>query len=340
MERTDDRQRPDRDVCVPAGEGQPPLIHRRAFLAAAGAATLAGPAARVLAADRPLDVATNTYPWGTFAGRDGRAFDPRSDETLAAIAAAGLTGYEPAIAEVGEIDGLGPRLRAHGLHMASLYVNSSLHDEASAAASIEHVLGIARRAAPLGTRIVVTNPTPIRWGGPENKTDAQLRSQAAALDRLGRELRALGLTLAFHNHDIELRLGAREFHHMLTATDPAHVKFCLDVHWVFRGCGDSQVALFDVLEHYGDRVVELHLRQSNAGVWAEAFAADGDIAYARLADWLRRRKIQPQLTLEQAVEAKSPKTLDAVTAHRRGLEAVRAVFARRASRVVQALETR
>jgi inosose dehydratase len=302
-------------------------IDRRAFLAAAGAGTLAGPVARVLAADPPLEVVTNTYPWGTFASRDGRPFNQYSDETLAAIASSGITGYEPAVADVRELEGLGARLQAHGLRMSSLYVNSTLHDEATSAASIEQALGIARRAVPLGIKIVVTNPSPIRWGGPENKTDAQLRAQAAALGQLGRQLHALGLTLAYHNHDIELRLGAREFHHMLTATDPAFVKFCLDAHWVFRGCGDSQVALFDVLEHYGDRVVELHLRQSKDGVWVEEFGAAGDIDYARLAAWLRRRKVRPQLTLEQAVEAKTPKTVDAITAHRRGAAVVRGLFA-------------
>jgi inosose dehydratase len=305
---------------------RPTTIDRRGFLATATAATLAGSAAAALGADPPLEVSTNTYPWGTFASRDGRTFDQRSDETLAAIASAGFTGYEPAFTSVEELDGLGPRLQAHGLRMPSLYVNSTLHDEARAAASIEQALAIARRAATLGVRTIVTNPSPIRWGGPENKTDAQIRSQAGALDRLGAQLRALGITLAYHNHDIELRLGAREFHHMLTATDPAHVSFCLDAHWVFRGCGDSQVALFDVLERYGDRVVELHLRQSKDGVWAEAFTAEGDIDYARLAEWLRRRKVRPRLTLEQAVEAKSPKTLDAVTAHRQGLAVVRSLF--------------
>jgi len=303
-----------------------PPIDRRTFLGAAGAVPLAVPALRTLAADPPLEVSTNTYPWGTFATRDGRAFQPRSDETLDAIAAAGLTGYEPALTDAAELDGLGPRLQARGLRMPSLYASSTLHDEALAPASVENVLRIARRAATMGTRIIVTNPTPIRWAGAENKTDAQIRSQAAALDRLGREVSALGLTLAYHNHDSELRLGGREFHHMLTATDPAHVKFCLDAHWVFRGCGDSQVALFDVLEHYGDRIVELHLRQSNGGPWSETFAVAGDIDYQRLADWLRRHGIRPLLTLEQAVEEKSPRTTDAVTAHREGLRTVRALF--------------
>jgi inosose dehydratase len=210
--------------------------------------------------------------------------------------------------------------------MQSLYVNSTLHDESAAPASIDQVLAIARRAAEIGTKIIVTNPSPLRWGGSDNKTDAQIRSQAVALDRLGRELRGLGLTLAYHNHDAELRLGAREFHHMLTATDPANVTFCLDAHWVFRGCGDSQVALFDVLEHYGERIVELHLRQSRAGVWTEVFSADGDVDYARLSTWLQKHNVRPRLTLEQAVEKGSPKTTDAVTAHRQGLAVVRDVF--------------
>ena len=100
-------------------------IDRRTFLGAAGAVPLAVPAVRTLAADPPLEVSTNTYPWGTFAARDGRAFQPRADETLDAIAAAGLTGYEPALTDVAELDGLGPRLQARGLRMPSLYASST-----------------------------------------------------------------------------------------------------------------------------------------------------------------------------------------------------------------------
>jgi inosose dehydratase len=302
-------------------------MNRRDFLARTAAAGLAAAARPARAEAAPvLFVATNTYPWTTFAARDGGTFALHSDDALAAIASAGFSGYEPIISEVAEFEGLGARLKAHGLEMRSLYVNSTLHDEATSAASIAHALEIARRAADIGTRTIVTNPSPVRWGGPENKTDAQIRSQAVALDQLGRELRALGLTLAYHNHDAELRLGAREFHHMLTATDPAHVSFCLDAHWVFRGCGDSQVALFDAVEHYGERIVELHLRQSRGGPWTEAFSADADIDYGRLSTWLRQHHVRPQLTLEQAVEAGTPKTLDAITAHRQGLAAVHEVF--------------
>lgn len=301
-------------------------MNRRQFLLSSAATAVAGSIGGAAAVKPPLHVATNTYPWGTFARRQGHAFPLHADESLAAIASSGITGYEPAARAAAEFEGLGARLKRHGLEMRSLYVNSTLHEDAQAEKSISDVMAIARSAARLGTKIIVTNPSPIRWGGPENKSDAQLRAQAKALDRLGAQLRALGLVLGYHNHDIELRNGAREFHHMLTATDPQNVKFCLDAHWVYRGCGNSQVALFDVLEHYGSRTVEVHLRQSRDGIWTEVFTADGDIDYARLADWFRRKRLTPHLVLEQAVEKGSPETLDGVSAHRQSLENARRLF--------------
>ncbi len=72
-------------------------------------------------------------------------------------------------------------------------------------------------------------------------------------------------------------------------------------------------------------MVELHLRQSDKGVWTEAFGR-GDIDYARLGVELAALKMQPLLVLEQAVEAKTPNTLDAVTAHTRSVAAVRETF--------------
>lgn len=302
-------------------------MKRRSLLAA----TLASSASTLFGDDGgDLHLATNTYPWSTFAKREGKKFPLHTDESLGAIASTGFTGYEPILSNPGECEGLRDRLEKHGLEMRSFYVNSLLHEEAKVEESIAGVLAIAKAARPVGARILVTNPSPIRWGGGEDKTDAQLRVQAAALDRLGGELAALGMVLAYHNHDSELRLGAREFHHMLTATDPGRVKFCLDSHWVFRGCGDSEVALFDTVAHYADRIVELHLRQSRGGTWTEVFEAEGDIEYGRLARILADRGIRPHLVLEQAVEAGSPKTLDAVEAHRRGRVGVGELFSSRA----------
>ena len=136
----------------------------------------------------------------------------------------------------------------------------------------------------------------------------------------------MGLVLAYHNHDIELRKSAREFHHMLAGTDPKYVKFCLDSHWVYRGSGDSSVALFDVVTLYASRIVEVHLRQSVDGIWSETFG-EGDIDYPALVRKLKKAGVKPHLVLEQAVEEGTPLSLDVVESHRRSLEYATRVFA-------------
>jgi inosose dehydratase len=273
-----------------------------------------------------LHVACNQYPWGTFYSREKKDFNALLDSGLAEVKASGNDGFEPGVGGLQQIEQMAPLLKKHGLEMRSLYVNSTLHDAGRADKSIEEVLAAAAKAKAVGTRIIVTNPSPLRWGGPENKTDEQLQVQAAAMDKLGARLKQMGLILAYHNHDIELRNAAREFHHMMVGTDPANVTLCLDAHWVYRGAGNSQVALFDVLKLYGPRVTELHLRQSQNGVWTEAFGP-GDIDYQRLADSLLQIGVKPLLVLEQAVEAGSPKTMNAVEAFRKSTEYTRQTFA-------------
>lgn len=305
---------------------QPPVVSRRRFIGAIG---IAGLAASSLDARSAIEttmptLSCNTYPWMTFLRRENRDFDAELAVVAADIAAMGFTDIEPILEDVQTIDTYAELMTATGLKMTSAYMNSVLHEADAAAQSIDHVVAVAVEAKRrFGTHILVTNPSPISWGGPENKTDAQIKTQGRALDQLGAALRPEGITLAYHNHDSELRLGAREFHHMLASTDPANVKFCLDAHWVFRGCGDSNVAVFDALELYGDRIVELHLRQSTKGIWDEAFSAQSDIDYQRLFDYLAERDIQPLLTMEQAIEDRSPNTVDAVTAHVRSAEALR-----------------
>jgi inosose dehydratase len=273
-----------------------------------------------------LHLSTNEYPWGTFYGRDGRDFGKEIDAGYGEVAASGLNGIEPFGASPQQVERLGELLDKHCLEMRSIYVGSVLHNPAEVDKNIEHVLAVAAQARLLGTRIVVTNPNPIAWGEGAGKSDEQLQTQAAALDRLGGELAAIGLTLAYHHHDVELRYAAREFHHMMAATDPHRVQLCLDTHWIFRGAGNSAVAVYDVIKLYGRRVAELHLRQSAGGVWTEVFGP-GDIDYPRIAKDLLAQGTTPLLVLEQAVEKDSPKTMRAVEAHRRGVAYAKEVFA-------------
>ncbi|HET6384267.1 MAG TPA: sugar phosphate isomerase/epimerase [Armatimonadota bacterium] len=271
-----------------------------------------------------LHIATNSYPWSTFYRREGRSFEADLDAGLAAVAASGADGYEGAFTTPEELEQTAGLLRRHGLEMRSLYSGATLHDPEKVDENISRVLAVAATARSVGTRIVVVNPAPLQWGGPADKNDAQLCIQAEALARLGREIKALDMVLAYHNHDAELRSAAREFHHMMLGTDPGHVSLCLDAHWIYRGSGNSSVALFDVLTLYGSRVVELHLRQSAAGVWTEAFG-DGDIDYHLLAQRVKEHG-KPHLVMEQAVEESTPVTLGVVEAHRRSFAYARGIF--------------
>jgi len=308
------------------------ISSRRTFLrdtvlaAGLAAAAPAAISAAAKAAAGKLHVACNQYSWSVFYAREKKDFNTSLDAGFADVAASGIDGFEPGVGGLEQIEPMLPLLKKHGLQMRSLYVNSTLHEAGQADKSIEEVLAAAAKAKTAGTRIIVTNPSPLRWGGPENKTDEQLTTQADALNKLGAKLRQMGLTLAYHNHDMELRNAAREFHHMMVGTDPQNVTLCLDAHWVYRGSGNSQVALFDVVKLYGSRVTELHLRQSQNGVWTEAFGP-GDIDYPRLADSLLRIGVKPLLVLEQAIENGSPNTTKPVDAFKKSTACVRQVFA-------------
>lgn len=274
----------------------------------------------------PYPISCNQYTWITFFRREGRDWNADLDKSLAEYAKSGFQAFEPSFEKVEDVKKLAPLLKKYNLALPSFYVNSSLHDAAVAPQSIETVLAIAKAAQPLGTKIVVTNPSPLRWGGPDNKNDAQLTEQARNLDRLGAALRKLGMTLSYHTHDIELRAGAREFHHMLLNTDPANVTFCMDVHWVYRGSGNSELAVFDVVKLYGKRITELHIRQSKDGVWQETFEPEGDINYSQLAQELKKLGVTPHLVVEQCLEEKSPHVLSTVEAHQRDLAEVKKTF--------------
>ena len=278
------------------------------------------------AAAGKLHVACNQYSWSVFYAREKKDFNTSLDAGFADVAASGIDGFEPGVGGLAQIEPMIPLLKKHGLAMRSLYVNSTLHEAAQADKSIEEVLAAAAKAREAGTRIIVTNPSPIQWSGPQNKSDEQLVTQAQALNKLGAKLKAMGLTLAYHNHDMELRNAAREFHHMMVGTDPQNVTLCLDAHWIYRGSGNSQVALFDVVKLYGSRITELHLRQSQNGIWTEAFGP-GDIDYPRLAESLLKIGVKPLLVLEQATENGSPNTMKPVEAFKKSTAYVRQIFA-------------
>jgi inosose dehydratase len=241
-----------------------------------------------------LPVACQQYTWFSYFRREGKAWGEDLDASFQAFLSSGLKGYEPSFQDSTQVSPLKSELTEKDIWTKSMYVNSTLHEAGQWEKSMDGALAIAQQAKKMGVEIVVTNPSPIRWGQPIDKDDAQLKIQAEALDQLGAELRKLGMKLAYHNHDMEMRRSAREFHHMMLATSPENVHLCLDAHWVYRGAGNSQVALFDIVNLYADRIVELHIRQSvncQKGISAPISCWNRLWRKARLILWMRWRRL-------------------------------------------------
>lgn len=274
---------------------------------------------------KKVQIAVQQYTCFSYLRREDFSWDKDLEASFSQLEDAGLLAFEPSFLLPNQVEKVEAIMGAKKMWSKSMYVNSTLHLEEKVEASLKNALAIAKNAQKMGIEIVVTNPSPIAWGQDKHKTDKQLITQAKALDQLGASLRGMGMKLAYHTHDIEMRKSAREFHHMLLNTDPANVHLCLDAHWVYRGAGDSQVALFDIINMYGDRMVELHIRQSTEGIWSEVFG-EGDIDYGRLGEVILSKKLSPHLVLEQAVEEGSPQSMKAMEAISKSFQNAQDIF--------------
>ncbi len=274
-------------------------------------------------------ISCNTYNWSTFYAREGKEWGKDWEACIQEFAQTGIPAIEPSFPNVEEVGKLTPILKKYNIQMPSVYVNSLLHKPEEAEKSIATVLAIADETKKyMDTKIFVTNPSPIRWGGKEAKSDAELLEQSKNMEKLGVELKKRGITLAYHTHDTEMLAGAREFHHILVNTSPDNVSFCFDLHWIYRGSQNSQVAVFDVLKLYGKRIVELHIRQSVNGIWTETFNPQGDIDYHRVVREMESMKIRPHIVIEQCLEEKTTVNLGAIEAHKKDLAVIKEVFKR------------
>jgi sugar phosphate isomerase/epimerase len=245
--------------------------------------------------------AVQMYWFSQLAAREGKTVDDISPQALADIAESGFSGIETNLAKCATDEScqdLSAQLDEAGLGLAGLYAGGPLHDE-NASATVEQILGQARCAKAIGCPGVTCNPNPIG----REKTDAELATQASALNDVGAGLAELGLFFGIHTHAPEMSHNAREFRSNLDATDPQAVGLCADVHWIYRGGADP----YALVDHYAGRIVSTHLRNSVEAVWAECFCA-GDLDYARIRDILDATGYQGPLIVEIAWEERTPKT--------------------------------
>ncbi len=300
---------------------------RRNFIRNVGSAMalggLATPLVNSLAVERQPSakqkalVGSNAYGWGQYAQRDKKPLD--LGEVMSALQDSGYD-YLEGFMNVNQPDENGKfadLMKAKGLQPVSIYAGARLHEAGKADAEVAKVLAAAKVCGQSGFKVLSCNPAPIG----REKTEEELKTQAAALASLGEGLKAMGMKLGVHHHMPEMANKAREFHYDFQHTKPDVVGWCYDVHWVWKG----GIMPLDALKEYGDRVVTWHLRQSRDGVWWEDLDT-GDIDYEAVAKYAKQHKLARRFSVELALEPGTKITRSVVENHRRCREFVRRVF--------------
>ncbi len=292
-------------------------LSRRDFLVvtATGVAALNLPAG--FAAEPKGLVGSNIYGWSQYAQRENRTLDPV--EVMSALRDTGY-GYLESFMNLDKPDENGKfaeQLKSKGLQPVSMYTGARVHEAGKAAESVKKILAAAKVCQQAGFQVISCNADPIG----REKTDEELKTQAAALAELGTGLKELGLRLGIHHHMPEMANHAREFHYNFDHTKPDVVGFCYDVHWVWKG----GVPPMEALKQYGDRVVTWHIRQSRNNIWWEDLDT-GDIDYAAVAAYAREHNLPRRFTVELALENGTKITRSVVENHRLSREFIRRVF--------------
>ena len=262
-------------------------------------------------------VGSNIYGWGQYAQREKKQLDV--EEVISALRDTGYD-YLEAFIDLNRPDGItkfAEQLKAKGLQPVSIYTRARLHEAANAKDAVAKMVASAKVCQQAGFRVISCNADPIG----REKTDEELKTQAAALADFGEGLNAHGLKLGVHHHLPEMANKAREFHYNFDYTKPDAVGWCYDVHWVWKG----GLMPLDALKQYGQRVVTWHLRQSRTGVWWEDLDT-GDIDYEAVAKYAKEHNLARRFSVELALEAGTKITRSVIENHRRSREFVRRVF--------------
>jgi sugar phosphate isomerase/epimerase len=117
-------------------------------------------------------------------------------------------------------------------------------------------------------------------------TADEWKRTAAFLNEKGREMKRLGLQLAYHNHNPEflpLPDGANGFELLVKNTDPKLVAFELDVGWVAAGGADP----VKVLSSHPGRIQLLHLKDLKTTTAHIPFKMNPSDVGAGIIDWPR-----------------------------------------------------
>ena len=272
------------------------LISRRTMMAGAAAGAALG-GAMAQAAERAFFQRTG-LPLGLQLYTLGPDLAADPEGMLRQVAAAGYRTVELA----GLAGHLAADFRAM-LDKAGLAATSSHVGAASskAQAGLDNLDGVIAEARVLGVaRIVLPSPpTPERLkpAAGESRLDFLLRmtksltvedwkATAALLNAKAKPLKAAGLTLGYHNHNLEFApVGATTGLAVLLAeTDPGLVQFEMDAGWVVAAGADP----FAILKAHPRRFRQMHVKDVKASTKSNfVFQQDPTEVGAGIIDWKR-----------------------------------------------------
>jgi sugar phosphate isomerase/epimerase len=192
------------------------------------------------------------------------------EETLAALAACGYQNIEPS-GGVGNFYGktaaeLAPLVEDAGLEVPSIGVSlGNLENNLS---------GVIADAKVTGAKYV-------RISGSGSWDLERYSEVAGILNDVGAQLKAEGITVAYHNHGFEFEAqnedGVRGYDVLVRETDPNFVAMELDVYWA-ASVGADPVSLF---EQYPGRFSLLHLKDlAEDGSFADV--GEGTLDFAEI----------------------------------------------------------
>jgi sugar phosphate isomerase/epimerase len=270
-------------------------VSRRTIIAG-GAAAFGG--TMVQAANRPFFARTG-LPLGLQLYTLGPDLAADVDGQLGQAAKAGYR-----TAELAGYAGKTPAEFRAALDRAGLAATSS-HVQATSSrgqAGLDNLDGVIAEARTLGVRHIVlpSSPNPDRLKStPGESRSAYLerlstsltaddwKATAALLNAKAKPLQAAGLTLGYHNHNIEfapLAGGGDGLSILLAETDPARVQFEMDAGWVVAAGADP----FAILKAHPRRFRQMHVKDVKASTKPNfVFQQDPTEVGTGIIDWKR-----------------------------------------------------
>lgn len=198
-----------------------------------------------------------------FAVRDKLVADPRG--TLALLGDIGfgeveLFGFGSSVFIDDPLFGLSAvefsdALKRAGLRAPIAHVSGDFED-ISAVAGVASELGVTSLVNPMAPEfLTVRDGQPIVSGVTGRD---QMEGLAARLNAQGQECERNGIGFGYHNHHMEFELlgGRPAFDFLAENTDPALVKFELDIGWAAVSGQDP----IDYIDRYHDRIIAVHMK--------------------------------------------------------------------------------